>query len=195
MKKSVLVFLLLIILIAGGIYLYQQNHVVTAPTTQQIIPSPSTKPKPSPTLAQTSYCTTDALDPRVSLETAAGNTYANISLKNISGKTCSIDGNNFILPTSSAANVTITKEGKEGPQYITLAPDQTVYSQVHYPNGPQCTSETETYAITFAYKISPSQTITFFDKDSNPDLSLTGCKSEEEKTPIQVWSISETSLD
>lgn len=196
MKKSILLFFLLIILAAVGFYYYQQHRVATAPSTSKAIPSPTKQPKitTAPTLGLNFYCTADNIDGRVTVESAAGNTYATLTLKNSSTQTCSIDGRNFIQPTSNAKNITITKEGKPGATYLTLKPNQTVYSQVHYPNGPQCSGETETKTVTFAYQISASQTVTFIDQSSNADQNITICKAEDEKTPIQVWSINAAPL-
>jgi hypothetical protein len=195
MKRFFLLFLALVILGGGGVYFYNQKHVADAPSRSTAIPSPSEQQKAKPTITTQPpisinlYCTADDIDSRISLEPAAGNVYGTLTLKNVSDKNCSINGNKFVQPTSTAKNITITKEGKPGATYITLKPNETVYSQVHYPNGPQCTDSTETKSITFAYQISASQTVTFADAQSNMDQSLTVCSSQDEKTAIEVWGI------
>ena len=198
MSRFALIFIALVILIGGGIYYYNQKHIVDAPSRSTAIPSPSKQPKPTvttkPPISINLYCTADDIDGRISLEPAAGNVYGTLTLKNISSKACAINGNKFIQPTSTAKNITITKEGNPGSDYITLQPDQTVYSQVHYPNGPQCNGNTETKSVTFAYQISSSQTVTFADTQSNFDQTLTVCSSEDEKTAIEVWGINAAPL-
>ena len=198
MKRFVLIFIVLVILIVGGIYFYNQKHVATAPGLTSAIPTPSKQPNVTPTITPqptiTVYCTADDIDGGIMLEPAAGNIYGTLTLRNISGKSCSINGDNYIQPTSAAQNTTITHEGNHGPNYITLEPNQTVYSQVHYPNGPQCNGSTEAKNITFAYQISQSQTVTFEDKDHNMDQSLTACTAADEKTAIEVWGITSAPL-
>lgn len=200
MQRLAFFFLALILVVGGGVYYFNQKHVVDAPSTTSAIPTTTNQPTFKPTITSQPkisldlYCTADVIDARITLEPAAGNVYGTLTLKNTGTKNCTIDGNKFIQPTSAAKNITITKEGTPGPAYITLQPDETIYSQVHYPNGPQCTSPTETKAITFAYRISPSQTVTFSDNQSNYDQSLTACSSDNEKTAIEVWSLTSSPI-
>ncbi|MGI8420521.1 MAG: DUF4232 domain-containing protein [Candidatus Levyibacteriota bacterium] len=186
--------LLLILLIAGGVYIYQQKHLAVAPGRSTAIPTPTKQPTPTitplPTVTLDSYCTSANVTGTISLDGAAGNIFGTLTLKNISTKACAINANNFIQATSTAKNITITQEGKIGLKYINLQPNQTIYSQVHYPNGPQCNGTTKAQTITFAYQISPSQTVTFEDKNNNLDQALTACAADDEKTAIEVWSIS-----
>lgn len=200
MHRFALFFIALVIIGGGVVYFFNQKHVADAPSRSLTVPTPSKSPRATPTVTPLPkitlnlYCSSDDIDSRISLEPAAGNVYGTLTLKNISNKNCAINGNNFIQPTSSAKNIAIIKEGNPGQAYIMLKPNETVYSQVHYPNGPQCSGSTETKSITFAYQISPSQTVTFADSQSNVDQSFTVCTSEDEKTAIEVWGINSAPL-
>ena len=196
MKRPLLVFVGLILVVLGVLYVLQQHKVATAPSVPKPIPSPkptvtqAITPTIAPTIALSNYCTSEDLTAQVSLSPAAGNIYGTLTLTNTSAQSCIIDGSNFIQPTSDAQNITISSQGTPGDAAITLAPKQAVYSEVHFPNGPQCNGPTQTDHIVFAYKISPQQSVTFVDQNGGAQQPITVCAAADQKTEVQVWSIS-----
>lgn len=201
MKKGIFIFLCLLLII-GGIYIYTKtspSHKYPSPSS--IPSSPITTPVISeisqsitnPTL---SYCSPQNMQANIAISPAAGNIYGMLTIKNISDKTCSMVGNNLIsvIYPSTIPNIVITHIGNTLANNITLAPNQLVYSQVHYPNGPQCQSGIQTQKIQFTYAISPTATITFINQSDQKDQTITLCSSSTEKTTIQIWNLSLTPI-
>src|SRR6185437_16959976 len=102
------------------------------------------------------FCLPSDLQAEVTTDAAAGNIYGSLTIKNISNKVCQINGDHFIQPTYTASNISVTQQGQSGNSTLLLSSGQTVYSRVHYPNGPQCNGTTVTGTIAFHYKISPT---------------------------------------
>ncbi len=107
---------------------------------------------------------------------------------------CKITGNDFVKATSDAKNISIKPQGQPGPATLSLNPNQTVYSQVRYPNGPQCSSQTLQATITFSYDISQNDAIVFRSQNEDPKQNIVVCTSPSEITEVQVWSISDKPL-
>lgn len=199
MRRNSIIAIIVIIffLLAGVVYFAAHNTQNPAPASPTPI-SPTTSLEtptqtPSPTEAEntTSYCTPNQLQANLALEPAAGNIYGTFTLKNISSKTCRISGNSFISANypNSTKNITITHVGEPTQPVYDLAQNQTLYSQLHYPNGPQCSSGTQTTPVTFTYAVSPTNTVTFTGQNGSTSQNVTTCKNTNEETTIQIWNI------
>ncbi len=192
MKKRKLIILgclILLILTAAGTYFFnKKNYVSQKPSPIQTITS-SPKPSATPSTESKIYCLPVDLEAKISLDPGAGNVYGSLTIKNISKSTCRINGMDFILPTSSVKNITISKQGKSVASFFLLKPGETLYSQVHFPNGPQCSTETVATPVVFTYKISTAQSIQFSDDSGSKEQTVNSCKKESEKTEVQVWPL------
>lgn len=137
-----------------------------------------------------SYCSSSNLQAFLNLSPAAGNIYGTFTLKNISNQSCSISGGNFIEVSypNSIKNISVTHVGQTQSQPFTLSPNQTLYSQVHHPNGPQCQGPTQQVNVSFSYKISPTNSITFNTEGNTPAI-VQDCQGPE-VTQIQIWQMS-----
>lgn len=164
----------------------------TAPTS---IPTPTPTPvtvTPNPTVT-ISYCLPANLQATIDLSPGAGNVYGTFTLKNVSSNTCKISGGEFIgvnYDTTKVKNITVTDIGQTQSQPFILNPNQTIYSQVHYPNGPQCQSGVNQTPVTFTYKISPTSTVVFTSAQNNIPQVVQTCKSDSEMTEVQIWNMS-----
>lgn len=145
---------------------------------------------PSPTPPSTVLCTPKDIEAAITTEGAAGNIYGTLTLKNISSKNCQIAGDNFVGVQDTATNIVASPLGKDGPEEIILNPHQIVYAQIHYPNGPQCSSGIIETPVVFSYRISPKDTVVFHSRDNASVIQVTTCISSQEMTQIDVSSIS-----
>lgn len=186
MKKLLTLFLALAVLV-GALFILKgsnrQNEVPFSPT---------------PTISENNtlgFCKPSDLSSVLSSEGAAGSIYLTLNIKNISGKNCQIIGNNFIALLTDAKNISVKTQGQTGPEVITLTPNQIVYSQVHYPNGPQCSGQVLENNISYKYNISESDSITFKTQNGETKQTIGVCKSNAENTQIDVWSLSEKPLN
>ena len=138
------------------------------------------------------YCLPQDLQATLITSPGAGNIYETFTIKNISPKTCSIVGNNFISPTydtGSIKNIAVTHIGKSESAKFNLVPNKTIYSQVHYPNGPQCQSQTRPTNVMFTYKISPKLSVTFAGPNGEKEQIVMTCVSSD-ITIIEIWNMS-----
>lgn len=148
---------------------------------------------PSPTTS-VGYCSPQDLDAAVHFSPGAGNVYGTFTLKNMSPHTCYLLGGSFIsahYDTSTVKNITITHVGQTQPAPFILSPNQTLYSQVHYPNGPQCQSVgLNNTAVLFTYQISSTDTVTFKNENGSTQQQIHTCTSPTDQTEIQIWNMS-----
>lgn len=149
--------------------------------------------QPSATTSTISYCAPNNLEATLTTSGAAGNIYGTATIKNTSNSSCQIIGNDFLDVSydSSIKNLTVTHTGTPTNQTFTIQPGKAVYSQVHYPNGPQCQGPTVQDQVTFSYKISPSGSVTFKNTENGQTTQVVqGCQSPTDMTEITVWNIS-----
>lgn len=165
-----------------GLFLFAQKFKGT-------VQAPSNSSLPSAI-----YCTQDEIDAVMSTEGAAGNIYGTITIKNISSRVCAIEGDKYIAVQYSPKNIQVVTKGEKGSVKMELQPNQTVYSQIHYPNGPQCSGSTKDTPVNFSYQLSPTSIITFAPSGHIPSVMMPTCMSDSEITKIDVWSISANSL-
>lgn len=194
-----LVFLLLVIASVGYIFVIRNlivstNNPAPTPTTSHVTSNPTS---PSPVLSSVqatttseNFCLPKNLQSQVSFDAAAGNIYGTFTIKNISNSQCTILGNNKIQATTAPKNISFNYEGTTTNMF-TLQPNQTVYGQVHFPNGPQCSGDIINSPISFSYAISDTSTITFTSSGPGNPM-ITTCTATDEPTEIDLWSLSNT---
>lgn len=195
MRKIELFFVVFIILLATGFILFSQ--VNSTSKTIKPTPIPIHKITPTPTIPVTvlastslvSFCKTNNINATITTQGAAGNIYGNLVIQNTSAFSCKTQGNQFINVVFSAANIKVIPQGKTGPTTITLSPHQKVYSQIHYPNGPQCNGPSKQTPVTYTYAISPIDSVTFTSGENTSATSVTTCVSPNQTTQLDVWSI------
>ncbi len=200
MRKWILILFGIIILLALAGFFYSQK---SSPSNLKIAPTPIHSITVVPILTPTPtsgviFCLASDLLPTITLGVGAGNIYGALTLKNTSAQTCQILGGQFVsanYDTATVKNITITHTGQTQPQPFVLSPGETIYSQVHFPNGPQCQSiglnQTE---VTFMYKISSSDEVTFRNQNGNTNQIVQTCKSSTDMTEIQIWNMSTTPI-
>ena len=182
MQGKSIVSLVLVILVVVGAFFYLRMG-----QSKSLTPIPSVSPTDSGP-----YCSPGDLQSLVELGAGAGNVYGTLTLKNISQDTCEVLGGDFVVADydSSVKNITITHIGQTQAQPFVLAPGQTIYSQVHYPNGPQCQSiGLNQTNVTFTYQISPTDTVSFKNQQGGAQQILQTCKSPNDRTEIQIWNM------
>lgn len=182
MKKAVFA-LVALILLGTGIYFFFGPELGL----QGALPS---SPSPKGASKNSAFCDPTQLKSLIELEGAAGNIYGILSVQNISTKKCDIVGSNFVNVVSSARNLTTKHVGKSGQATYSLTPSQTVYSQVHFPNGPQCNGNTEQSTLTVTYNISPTNSVTFQDLTGKSAQTITVCAKDTDITKVDLWSLS-----
>jgi len=184
--KAVFLIILILVILGIGVVIFVNpfKH-----TTKQVAQTPTQAPVDNlaPTDDPNRDCKPKQLDAVVSTpEGAAGSLYATLTITNISKTPCKITlGNNFTA--KSPTNVTLHNQTTASSEVTSLAPSEKVYSQVRIPNGPQCPSGTTEQAIVFYYQ----QAVQFMTKDGEL-LKMQACKSESEKTVVDVWPLSKT---
>lgn len=191
MTKRVILFIITVVLLGGiGIFGFRKLEETTP---SKVSPTEVPSPHSSPTNTSLPYCSPQDLNALITIEGAAGNIYGTITLKNTSAQLCQILGGNIgvFYDTGNIKNITVTAVGQTQTKPIVLTQGQTIYSQVHYPNGPQCQSlGIQTVPVIFTYKISPTSTISFKNKEGSETQTVQACKSSKDITDIQVWNIS-----
>ena len=189
MKRILLALMILMILGGGCVYLTKYKTSNITPSSI----SPTSVPQPNETNTNSSNCLASDFQASVSLDPGAGNIYGTLTIKNISNKVCQVIGSNLVTPiydTQTYKNISVLHQGKMEKDIFVLNPGQLLYSQLHYPNGPQCSDETKIAKVQFTYAISDNIKITFVDSQGNKDQSVQVCKSLTEITDIKVWNIS-----
>jgi hypothetical protein len=194
--KNVVIVLLLIIILIGASYLLLHNQKsatvtpTTSPTpTQTSQAMPTTQPSPSPSVS--AYCMPSQLQTSMQPEGAAGNVYVTLTIKNTSKTTCQVTGNNLVkvdYPLSVTNFKTVTKR-QPTTAVFTLAPNQTIYSLIHYPNGPQCSSQATNVNAGVSYTVSANDTVSF-KPTSGTTLEIPSCGSASDITTIDLYPFS-----
>ncbi len=160
--------------------------VITRPKPVKI-----TLPSPKPT--QAIYCKKQDLQASIMLSPGAGNIYGTLKLTNTGSEACEIAGSNPINIQYDAdrnKNIQISYVGQTQSDTFNLPPHQSLYSQVHYPNGPQCSTTTNPVIVSFSYAISSRESIEFKNEDLINPVVVQSCKLATEMTQIQIWNLS-----
>jgi hypothetical protein len=197
MRNLILTFILLAIIALSTALYFLISHF-SAPTTV-VVPQASTvsispMQTQAPTVtSQTEFCQKNQLSGTLSSQGAAGNIYAKLELINTGKTPCEVVLGNTVYALFTANNILSHSEQSVVSETFIIAPGAKVYSQVHYPNGPQCQSGITPKPITFVYK--SNETSTAFVPDTQTgNLMIQACKSEMEKTTIDIWPLSETQV-
>ena len=185
MLKKLEAIILVGILALVGVYLYvfkfsdlRQPSPASTPSERPISPLESSTPS-------LSYCTENDLKATIQSEGAAGNIYTILMLENISGKDCTIVLGNTIKAKYTATNIATSYQNNESQNY-NLVPNGKVYSQVHYPNGPQCQSSISPQEVSLSYEANNV-------KINFDTITVSAC-SGNEITTIDIGSLSNNSF-
>lgn len=189
--KTILLLIIILLLVGGGYYFFQNQQKLTPQTTPTPTAATQMTTTPSVPGGTTAFCTPTQLQAVVDPEVAAGNVYGQITIKNTSTTTCQIVGNNTLeigYPLSVKNFQTLTK-GQATTPVFTLEPGQTVYSLLHYANGPQCSSTATQVNAMVSYDISPAESVTF-TPTMGSTLSVPSCGKDSEITTIDLYPFS-----
>jgi len=138
-------------------------------------------------------CASSDLNAVANFGVAAGNVYGNLAITNKTGNNCTINGDGFVqanYDTSKNGNIGIVNLGLPSAETYTLKSGQSVYTRVHMPNGPQCSTGIHYVPVTFSYNISDSNNITFTDSQGKQEFSITACDSPTDLTQIDITNLS-----
>ena len=142
---------------------------------------------------QTVICQQNQLSATLSAQGAAGNIYAKLELTNTGKTTCEVILGNTVTTMFDAKNIVINNKHTVPSENYMLAPGAKVYSQIHFPNGPQCQSGIAPESITFLYKT--AETSVNFTPDAHTGkLFIQACRSAAEKTTVDIWPLSKTPI-
>ncbi len=200
----IIIFLVIFALIYTVDSKVLKNNFAPTPTHSAYIISPTKVPTSSPTASYitpvsaisstVSYCRPIQLQATITLIPGAGNIYGKFKIKNISSTSCAILTTKFIqvvYDTQKVTSVVVTDEGTNPASPLTIAAGQTIYSQVHYPNGPQCSGAPVLTPVKFKLPVSPGNSITFANTENNSTIQqVQTCKSANEVTNIEIWHLS-----
>jgi hypothetical protein len=195
-KLTLIVILLAIISLSVALYFLISHFSPRIPIAQET-PTVSISPietiKPTQTPTTTALCQTNQLTGSISSQGAAGNIYATLVLTNTGKTACEITLGNTVTAIFSADNIVLHQEQTVPPENFKLTPGSKVYSQVHYPNGPQCQNGVTPKLVTFAYD-NNGITITFVPDAQTGKLTIQACSSQTEKTTVDIWPLSKTPI-
>lgn len=159
-----------------------------------LLPNAASSTTPKST-TKISSCIPAQLQAQMNTDVAAGNAYTTVTLKNISDVSCIVTGNNqlqVMYPNSVKNFKTVVKKQPVTKEF-TLAPTQTIYALIHYPNGPQCSSQGTDVNAGVSYKISDKDTVSF--KPTQGDtLNIPSCGKETDITTIDLYSFSDAEV-
>lgn len=150
---------------------------------------------PSTSTFQITYCTPTQLDAILNTNVAAGQAYTTLTIKNISAKACDVIGNNQpqVMYPTSVNNFQTQLKSQPIAKVFTLAPGQTIYSLIHFPNGPQCSSEAVDVNAGVSYVISANDTVSF-KPITGDTLDIPSCGKKEDITMIDLYSFSDVEV-
>jgi hypothetical protein len=171
---------ILVILVALGIYKVVRSSSQSSPNSQVTLDP---------------YCSPSELEGAVQLEGAAGNVYGKVTIKNISSRACDIVGSNYLdvrYDIRNVRNIELAPTGIPGENTYHIEPNQILYSQIHYPNGPQCGGATKSINVLYAYRISSGNEV-ILKKPSGEATTLPVCTSSK-MTKVDIWPLSTTEI-
>jgi hypothetical protein len=191
--KRVLVLIIVLLLIGGAGYYYLRNNTSILNPTPTPAPTQTAQTSPIQEISDSpsSFCAPIQLEAGIEPEVAAGNYYGAITIKNISQTACQVVGNNTLTvgyPVSVTNFKTVSKREPTTPVF-TLAPNQTMYALIHFPNGPQCSSEATQVDAMVSYKISQNDLVTF-KPTMGSTVSIPSCGKASEITTIDLYPFS-----
>ena len=186
MSKKVLFSVLTVVIlffVGVGIYVYRTPR-------SQLSVTPLLTPVPEVTASSgPANCTKDQLYGSMSSEGAAGSIYVDIKITNISKSSCNLTLGNNISPQIESDNITSKYQTtSSGNVEFSLGSNESVYSRLHFPNGPQCSSGINPQNISFVYD--PKGVNLQLKTDDNKNyLTIQACQGSE-NTQIDIWPVS-----
>lgn len=185
--KPVFIIIAIVIGITGAFFLFQRYSKTPLTFTRN----------QTPTTQATSqgFCTTSQLSGTVDPSPGAGNVYATVTITNISNTSCQIIGNNTLSINypNSVTNFQVTPQGTPTTAKFNLEPNQSIYSLIHYPNGPQCSSQITGVDAGVSYTISQTETLALTPTNAST-LEIPSCANPSEITTIDVYPFSITQV-
>ncbi len=199
MKTSVLLLIVIISVLAlGTVYFFIQNRsfVNSHPENDRSTAISTTIQGRATDIDVSDRCQQQQLQGTVSFSPGAGNVYGAIELKNISDTTCIISAKSGIIVSypQSITNISLQQVGETSNHEFTLAPGSSIYSQIHYPNGPQCGSGIRSSTITIQYPLTADTSVTFTDSRGGKTVDISVCEDPSENTEIRIWRFSDQSI-
>jgi len=186
------VTLVAIVTFSFAIYFLVSHFSPQTPVIEKTSPTPIS-PTQTLTPPQATTCKPEQLSGTLSAQGAAGNIYAKLTLTNIGKTACDVELGNTITAIFEAKNIVLHPMQTVSPETLSLMPGDKAYSQVHYPNGPQCQSGITPVSITVQY--STNQTSAFFKPDAQTGKVLVqACSAQTEKTTIDIWPLSKNPI-
>ena len=189
-KLFIIIAIIFLLCVLGYLYLFK--HEYWRGSNPNVIPA-VTKSIPMPTNALM-YCLPENLAAIVSFNPGAGNVYGTFTLKNISQQKCKVLANAFIsvlYDTNTVKNIAVVHVGHVSGTPFYLLPNQLLYSQIHYPNGPQCTSiGINKVSVMYSYQISPTNRVSFKNSAGKIEQTMQTCTSPTNMTQVEIWQMS-----
>jgi len=130
----------------------------------------------------------------IAAQGAAGSIFGTLELTNTGTTTCSVVLGNTITETTTAKNVSIHNQQTVPTQVFVLKPHAKVYSQVHFPNGPQCQNGVTPHPITFFYKADQTSIPFQSTTPQTGTLMIQACTSQTEQTVVDIWPLSQSPI-
>ncbi len=192
MKKAVAVIIIMIIFLGAGFSLWHNNaNYLKKESRSKVTPTIIQQQNENPSKTTLTYCNSAQLSARMISEGAAGNIYVTLILKNISQESCQINGDNLpeIGYPLSVKNFKTVAKKEPTIKKFDLKPNQEIYSLLHYPNGPQCSSEATQVNSMVSYQIAKDASLTF-KPASGTTLLIPSCEKENEQTAIDLYPFS-----
>jgi hypothetical protein len=189
--RNIVVIVVLLALLGGASYFLLRNSSSTPTATPTTTTGVSPTMEANPTSTTSAFCTPSQLQATTQTEVAAGNAYVQIMLKNNSSTSCQVIGNNTLSVgyPNSVTNFTIVSKKQPTTPTFTLTPNQTIYALVHFPNGPQCSSQATDVNSMVSYEVSEKDSVSF--KPTMGDtLLIPSCGKATEVTQIDLYSFS-----
>lgn len=143
------------------------------------------------TMTPEGFCSPSQLSGTVDPNPGAGNVYATVTITNISSTPCQVVGNNTLSIDypNSVTNFQVVPQGTPSSATFNLEPNQSIYSLIHYPNGPQCSSQVTGVDAGVSYNVSQAETLAFTPTNAST-IEIPSCDSPSEVTTIDVYPFS-----
>ena len=199
MRKLILILILLAIVSLSTVLYFFISHfsaptaVVEQTPTVSISPMQTQTPTQIPAESTSTFCTFNQLSGMLSSEGAAGNIYISLTLMNTGKTSCEIILGNTVSAEFAANNIVRHNEQTVPSQNFILEPGAKVYSQIHYPNGPQCQSGITPKPISIIYK-NGEIVVPFASDPQTGRLMIQACISQAEKTTVDIWPLSKNPI-
>ena len=184
MSQKILIPLALVFLVVVGIIVY----VYKTPMSQLAV-TPLLTPTPEITASPTTPgCSKDQLTGILTSQGAAGSIYVDVKITNISTVACNVNLGNSIVAQISANNITTKYQTPAaGSEEFNLAPNASLYSRLHFPNGPQCSGSVNPQSVSFVYD-PKGIALQLKTSDNKNYLIVQACQGNE-NTQIDIWPV------